>query len=304
MPRISIIIPVYKAEQYLYKCLDSILLQTFKDWECLLIDDGSPDKSGGICDKYAAGDDRFVVFHKDNAGVSAARNYGLEKAQGEWIIFVDSDDWIDCNCLQNCIGIAERFSVDIVQFGYRKVKFSGEVISEHLYECRCSKAAKYSQSRNKNVCVGGSLIRSALIRNNHIRFKEGVKYAEDQMFVMNCMKFSERIMYHNAIYYNYHINLQSAVHNAKLQDKILSCFEIESFVNGDKFYGIWKDNLFFSFYIDFITNYNVDAANFKSIQSQFNVNVMNLYGLKRKLIYIMMSLYPSVAIKFIKLMIA
>ena len=92
--QISIIIPVYKAEKYINRCVDSILAQTFTDWELLLINDGSPDNSSSICDLYAARDSRIKVFHKENGGVSSARNLGLEKATGEWITFVDSDDWI------------------------------------------------------------------------------------------------------------------------------------------------------------------------------------------------------------------
>ena len=94
-PKISIIVPVYKVEKYLHRCLDSIVNQTFTDWECILIDDGSPDNSGIICDEYAQMDRRFKVIHQENKGVSAARNAGLDVAKGEWIGFVDSDDWIE-----------------------------------------------------------------------------------------------------------------------------------------------------------------------------------------------------------------
>ena len=94
MPIISIIVPVYKAEAVLPKCVESVLAQTFQDWELLLIDDGSPDGSGGLCDRYAAGDGRVRVFHKPNGGVSSARNLGMQAAAGEHILVVDADDWI------------------------------------------------------------------------------------------------------------------------------------------------------------------------------------------------------------------
>lgn len=300
MPKISIVVPVYKAEAYLPKCLDSILEQRYSDWECLLIDDGSPDNSGTICDEYVKNDSRFKAFHKNNAGVSAARNYGLEKSCGEWTVFVDSDDWLDKTCFQECIAIIDKYNVDIVQFGYRKVKFSGEVISEHVYRSCYCETSEYAQVRHKNVCVGGSFIKSDIIRNNHIRFREGVKYAEDQMFIMNCMKFSKNIMYHSEIYYNYHINYQSAVHNAKIEDKVKSCYEIQAFVGDDKFYAIWKDNLLFNFFIDFILNYNINDIYLKSLLKEFNVSVNNLYGLKRKLIYLAMLFNPVFAVKITK----
>lgn len=93
-PSISIIVPVYKAEAYLLRCVDSLLAQTFTDFEVLLIDDGSPDRSGEICDDYARKDARVRVFHQTNGGVSVARQRGVENAKGEWITFVDADDYL------------------------------------------------------------------------------------------------------------------------------------------------------------------------------------------------------------------
>ena len=94
MPVISIIVPVYNVEKYIHQCIDSILLQTFTDFEVLLVDDGASDHSGSICDEYAHRDSRIRVFHQENAGVSVARNKGLCEAIGEYVTFVDSDDWI------------------------------------------------------------------------------------------------------------------------------------------------------------------------------------------------------------------
>lgn len=108
-PKVSVIVPVYKAEAYLYRCVDSLLVQTFTNFEILLIDDGSPDRSGEICDEYARKDTRVRVFHKENGGVSSARNLGLKYAQGEWIAFVDSDDWVESDFLE----VFRILSVDV-----------------------------------------------------------------------------------------------------------------------------------------------------------------------------------------------
>lgn len=102
-PAISVIVPVYNAEKWLHRCVDSILAQTFTDFELLLIDDGSTDRSGAICDEYATRDPRIRVFHQPNGGVSSARNLGLDNARGEWITFVDADDWISKSYLINLI---------------------------------------------------------------------------------------------------------------------------------------------------------------------------------------------------------
>lgn len=111
---ISVIVPVYNVEEYLCKCLDSLLSQTFRNLEILLIDDGSTDRSGEICDRYANADSRIKVFHKENGGVSSARNMGLDNAKGEWITFVDADDWIDANMYENLCNEAIKSQSDIV----------------------------------------------------------------------------------------------------------------------------------------------------------------------------------------------
>ena len=94
-PKITVIVPVYNTEKYLRRCVDSILAQTFTDFELLLVNDGSTDGSGAICDEYAQKDSRVRVFHKENGGVSSARNIGIDNAQGDWITFIDSDDRIE-----------------------------------------------------------------------------------------------------------------------------------------------------------------------------------------------------------------
>lgn len=117
--KVSIIIPVYNVESYLKKCIDSILLQTYTNFELILIDDGSTDQSYEICDEYSLNDKRIKVIHKINEGVSKARNLGLSISTGDYICFVDSDDWIDCDMLEYIIVNADDF--DIVQFGFRRV---------------------------------------------------------------------------------------------------------------------------------------------------------------------------------------
>ena len=99
MPKVSVIVPVYKAEKYLRQCIESILAQTFTDWECILVDDGSPDHSGAICDEYAQKDARSRVIHKENGGVSSARKVGLDNVKGDWSTFLDADDFIYKNAL-------------------------------------------------------------------------------------------------------------------------------------------------------------------------------------------------------------
>ena len=114
MPQASIIVPVYKVEPYIRRCLDSILSQTFTDWECILVDDGSPDKCGVICDEYAAKDSRFKVIHQENQGAVAARTNALSVATGEYFIFVDADDYIAPQMLEKMHEVVDSSAADMV----------------------------------------------------------------------------------------------------------------------------------------------------------------------------------------------
>lgn len=134
MPRLSVIVPVYSAEKYITKCLDSILSQTFTDFELLLVDDGSSDRCGEICDQYAKMDKRIKVFHKDNGGVSNARNLGLSKADGAYIAFVDPDDYIDKDMFKDTITYLQKTDGDIVCFEVCEVKKSRNKIGYHFDE--------------------------------------------------------------------------------------------------------------------------------------------------------------------------
>ncbi len=128
MPRLSIIVPVYKVEPYIHKCVDSILNQSFTDFELLLVDDGSPDNCGKICDEYAAKDKRVRVIHKANGGLSDARNFGLEEAIGEYVSFIDSDDWVDENIYSESLEYMQKNELDIVCFDVTEVRTNKNLV--------------------------------------------------------------------------------------------------------------------------------------------------------------------------------
>lgn len=124
--KISIIVPIYKVEQYLNRCVDSIINQTYQNLEIFLVDDGSPDKCGVICDNYAEKDNRIKVIHKLNGGLSDARNVALDLVSGDYVMFVDSDDWIEPNTCENLIELLNRFDADIISFGMTEIYQSGK----------------------------------------------------------------------------------------------------------------------------------------------------------------------------------
>ena len=117
MPLVSVIVPVYKVEHYIRQCIDSILKQTYRNLEIILVDDGSPDSCGSICGEYAEKDKRIKVYHKENGGLSDARNYGVARAKGEYLGFVDSDDWIEPDMYELLVNVAEKNNADIVTCG-------------------------------------------------------------------------------------------------------------------------------------------------------------------------------------------
>ena len=127
LPSISIIVPVYNVEPYLRRCVNSIINQTYKNLDIILVDDGSTDHSGEICDEYAAKDNRIKVIHRENGGLSAARNTGLSISKGEYVYFVDSDDYIEIETCEIALNCAIKHQADIVCFGYREIYPSGQV---------------------------------------------------------------------------------------------------------------------------------------------------------------------------------
>jgi glycosyltransferase involved in cell wall biosynthesis len=204
MPLISVIVPVYNSGYTLNRCVDSILNQTFHDWELLLIDDGSIDQSGKICDQYGETDQRIKVFHKKNGGVCSARNYGIDHAKGTWIAFCDSDDYVDENWLNLYVENLSQGISFIVQFfkipGKDKYNLSHNVIFYNdiyvgLYEMYNQKILGY---------VWNKLLNSYIIKSNYIRFNEKFRFREDEDFVLRYLQHSDcfTIIYDGAYYYD------------------------------------------------------------------------------------------------------
>lgn len=123
---LSVIVPVYKVEPYLHRCVDSIRNQTYKHLQIILVDDGSPDRSGEICDEYAEMDARIIAVHQKNGGASAARNKGLQYAEGDYVAFVDSDDWIAPTMYETLVRMIERYDLDMARCGITEINRKGE----------------------------------------------------------------------------------------------------------------------------------------------------------------------------------
>ncbi len=211
---VSIIVPVYNVEKYLNRCVDSILSQTYRNIEIILVDDGSPDSCPAICDEYATADKRIKVIHKNNGGLASARNAGLDQSTGQYILFVDSDDWIDPDGVKKLVYIAEKYLVDFVRF--RAVKNGFPSIADNtpvwLGKPREMSGGLYTKQRIETdilprlittpeltmgpiVSAWGSLFRRDFLDNTKIRFDESIRFSEDLLFS------AEVVLNANSFYY-------------------------------------------------------------------------------------------------------
>lgn len=189
MKKVSIVVPVYNVEKYMKRCLDSILAQTYTNLEIILVDDGSTDSSGEICDTYAEKDNRVVVIHKDNGGLSDARNVGIEKATGEYIAFIDSDDYIDLSMVQVMVEKLEATSSDIVLCNYEYVDEDGRLIDESNGETRVISEELTSEQALDRLCKANSTYYTIACNKiykkeifDKVRFRKG-KLHEDEFIV-------------------------------------------------------------------------------------------------------------------------
>ena len=187
--KVSVIMPVYKVEEYVGKAIESIQAQTLKDWEFLIVDDGTPDKSGEICDAYAAEDERIHVIHKENGGLSDARNAGTGQALGSYIAFVDGDDWIEKDMYEGLLSAARQFDAPLAVCRYRKI-YRDRAVDE------AAGAAVYMEGREAlecflreedDICIQNAawnkLYRRELM--GELRFPKG-KYYEDIVYTRSC----------------------------------------------------------------------------------------------------------------------
>lgn len=243
-PLVSIVVPVYKVpEQYLRKCIESIMAQTLKEIEIILVDDGSPDKCGEICDVYSKKDSRIRVLHKENGGLSSVRNYGCKVAIGKWIMFVDGDDWIEPDMCQTMYEAGETNKVQLVMCGI--MKDYGKSAEEYKFYLEDGKVYQGEDCRwlqqqllvyNGNIAVAYSkLIDRELLIENNIFHDEVLKQgAEGLEFNLRLFEKLQSALFINKPFYHYIYNENSisASHNEANHEYVIKCFEkIKDFID-------------------------------------------------------------------------
>lgn len=226
MAIVSIIVPVYKVENYLERCIKSLINQTLKDIEIILVDDGSPDRSGVICDKFKEIDNRIKVIHKNNGGLSDARNAGLEIASGEYIAFVDSDDWIDSDMMEVLYGLSKKYDADIAECSWREVytdkireetKNTGQIIEgNNIFALRSELQWKYFKALACNKLYKKHLF-------DYIRFPKG-RLHEDEFTTYKLFYFSNKLVYIDISKYNYDKTREESI-TASFKEKNLDIID-------------------------------------------------------------------------------
>lgn len=261
---ISIIVPVYNVEKYLRPCLDSILAQTYADWEAILVDDGSKDHSGDICDEYAEKDHRFRVIHKENGGVSSARNLGIEECKGEWLTFMDSDDWIELNLLETLSQKISSSRVDCIRWGFfreyiygqSEVSLTQEKLIENGYENYVISKKGY------DAFVWNTLFNKCLLGG--IRFDEYINWCEDHIFTTEYLAKCNNVLWLTNSLYHHRVGLGDTLSTNMSPEMMMKASEKLAYQRkilvGDNKKGIE------------LVNYYVISNNFKIIAKLYEIS--------------------------------
>ncbi|HEY9059399.1 MAG TPA: glycosyltransferase [Pseudobacteroides sp.] len=302
---LSVIVPVYNTEKHLKKCIESILGQTYKQLELILVDDGSQDKSGEICDYFANTDGRVIVIHRENAGVSASRNLGIDIAKGDYITFVDSDDWLEENTYDILIGLVQTSSSDIVVSNSyfrndRDIKNIGIPLDKSIYSSEEAKELllKFQFSTSLWMCVYKRSIIDGLYLN------ESIHYWEDLEYQYRLIDKSEKIVINTKPLYHYREG--SITHNT-LNEKKLSCLKIPEIFKqltkvGDNYTASIITDMKVKFLFELATLGAKDPNHSKECDSRIRLNAKNIltyvifsksYKLTKKLYLLILTFNPK-----------
>lgn len=311
MTKLSIIVPVYNVEPYLPVCIDTVLAQTYRDFELILIDDGSSDNSGAICDKYAEKDNRIIVRHQPNSGVSSARNLGIAIATGDYISFIDPDDTIEPQMYEVLINNAEKHNCDISACRLDVIRTNG---SHHVIDLEESSLLSkefvisnyFTDSAIKEFFYGpvNKIFKKSLIEN--IRFKN-YQLGEDILFIFNVLQRAENIYLDTFVGYHYIHHENSAMRtpfSAKRLDYIYAAQEIVKISESSNKYALESARAWFyrhvlvtlrQIYISQIENQSKMVEFIKEYMPFIKENKKYLHQLesKRFLDYYILTICPS-----------
>lgn len=284
-PKVSVIVPVYNVEDYLERCLDSIINQTYRNLEIILVNDGSTDNCGAICEEYAKKDNRIIVIHKENGGQSTARNTGMDICTGEYIAFVDSDDYIHPETYNSCVYVMQKEDVDFVEFEFKKVYENDpfDDVTDYSYEIHNVKEVIEGRIRwKKHYCLAwNKLFKKIFIIN--LRFPKGLLHEDSMLF--NIYVFQINKVGYIPLKFYYYFQREGSTMN--------SIFKIEnttSLKNRVEFYKLLKT-----------THNDLSQLQLKVINKHFHLDINRAsfnkndidYKIRFKLISILLSVYKD-----------
>lgn len=221
-PFVSITVPVYKAEKTLRLCIDSLINQTLKNIEIILVDDGSPDSSGSICDEYALKDDRIKVFHQKNGGSAAARQCGLEYSTGEYYTVCDSDDWVELTMYEVLYKTAVTSNADIVDSRFYSNYPNGKQLQSASYIYKTQEQyIEDLMTRQISIMTPSKLIKLDLIRNENVNYEFGVNLGEDALFIFKLLQNPIKIVVVDNAFYHYRRDMNSQSITTKISMRVV-----------------------------------------------------------------------------------
>ncbi|SDX70108.1 Glycosyltransferase involved in cell wall bisynthesis [Ruminococcaceae bacterium YAD3003] len=231
--KVSIIVPVYNVENYIYECVNSLMHQDYNNIEIILVDDGSPDKSGEILDRLKLLDERIIVVHKLNEGVSSARNAGLKIASGDYLMFVDGDDWVDPNYVSYFLSLVKNNKC-MIGINRNNYYVNNSKSSDDISIVTAEKAIEWIYSGDIFVAVWNKIYSSKLVKNNNIFFNQDIWFGEGMLFNIECLQFVDSVVVGEKTVYHQVYNVNSAMRK----------FNLDSYLCGirslDIQRGIWK----------------------------------------------------------------
>ena len=231
--KISVIVPVYNSEKYIERAVESLINQSYENMEIILINDGSTDASLKCCKNLSKKDNRIIVIDKENSGVSSTRNIGIEKATGEYITFIDGDDYIDITAYEECMEIIDKYNPDFLKFSYykesekKKIRYSFKSEPNKLLDIKNKESyIKKIFSSKDFEGIWNLIIKKTILDEYKIRFDEKLIVAEDFKFMCDCFKYANNIYIFNKPFYHYVINQDSVTQKYDINKLIVRCDNI------------------------------------------------------------------------------
>lgn len=318
MLKISVIVPIYNVEKYINKCVESILNQSYKNLEVILVDDGSPDNCGNICDDFSKQDARVITIHKKNGGLSSARNVGIENATGDYLLFVDSDDFLDKNACELLVNLINKTNADIVCFNLSNIYLNGKIDNTENSYCykntHCYYELSYKEAIIDNIYrkhiryEACSKIYKKKIFDN-LKFKEGL-LAEDFNVFYKFLKKGDKIIYFDANLYFY-LKRDDSIMGTKNIKLYYDIFETEKDFYPETLYVCktkedkqMAENRFFKSIFKIYTNIRAredyDQKKVVEIENYLNNFKFNQLYLKNKVILLVYKINKTIAILIAK----